>query len=210
MQIIEKYFNSLDQLQKNQFSQLEELYVHWNHKINVISRKDIKNLYLHHVLHSLSIARIISFKPGTVIIDVGTGGGFPGIPLAIIFPEASFILVDSVTKKLIVVNAIIQGLKLKNCEVRNNRIEDLEDQADFVVSRAVTELPVLYDWTKKNIKQGGFNDMPNGLLVLKGGDLRKEIAGFKGDVNIFNLRNFFGERYFRTKRLIYIPGSFVT
>lgn len=206
MQIIEKYFDSLDQLQKNQFSQLEELYVHWNHKINVVSRKDIKNLYLHHVLHSLSIAKIISFKPGTIIIDVGTGGGFPGIPLAILFPEVSFILVDSVTKKLIVVNAIIQGLKLKNCEVRNNRMEDLEDQADFVVSRAVTELSVLYDWVRKNIKQDGFNDMPNGLLVLKGGDLRKEIAGLKGDVNIYNLRNFFGERYFESKRLIYIPG----
>lgn len=206
MQIIEKYFNSLDQLQKSQFSQLEELYIHWNHKINIISRKDIRNLYLHHVLHSLSIARIISFKPGTIIIDVGTGGGFPGIPLAILFPEASFILVDSVTKKLIVVNAIIQGLKLKNCEVRNNRIEDLEDQADFVVSRAVTALSVLYDWVRKNIKQDGFNNMPNGLLVLKGGDLRKEIAGFKGDVNIYNLRNFFAERYFETKRLVYIPG----
>ncbi|MBN2480617.1 MAG: 16S rRNA (guanine(527)-N(7))-methyltransferase RsmG [Bacteroidales bacterium] len=206
MQTINKYFDSLDQHQKQQFSQLEDLYIYWNNKINVISRKDIRNLYTNHVLHSLSIARVIAFKPGTAIIDVGTGGGFPGIPLAIFFPEANFLLVDSVTKKLIVVNAVIQALQLSNCTVRNNRIEDLEDKVDFIVSRAVTELSVLYAWTRKNIKPEGFNELPNGLLVLKGGDLRSELAGFKSVVSIFNLKNFFNERFFESKKLIFLPG----
>ncbi|MBN1159532.1 MAG: 16S rRNA (guanine(527)-N(7))-methyltransferase RsmG [Bacteroidales bacterium] len=205
MQIIYKYFDSLEQNQKEQLAGLEDLYFRWNQKINVISRKDIRNLYIHHVLHSLSIARVISFRPGTVIIDVGTGGGFPGIPLAILFPETRFLLVDSVTKKLIVVNAVIQALQLSNCEVRNNRIEDLEDKVDFIVSRAVTELSVLYAWTRKNIKPGGFNELSNGLLVLKGGDLSAELAGIKSDVKIFNLNNFFDERYFAGKKLIFMP-----
>lgn len=205
MQIIEKYFSLIDQHQKDQFSQLEDLYFHWNQKINVISRKDIRNLYVHHVLHSLSIAKIISFKPGTIIMDAGTGGGFPGLPLAILFPEASFLLVDSVTKKLVVVSAIIQALQLTNCDVRNNRIEDFDEKVDFIVCRAVTELSVLDKWVRKNIKPGGFNEIPNGLLVLKGGDLSNEIAAIQGEINIFNLRNYFNERYFEGKKLIFMP-----
>ena len=205
MLIIEKYFPSLEQQQREQFMQLEGLYAYWNQRINVISRKDMDNLYAHHVLHSLSIAKIISFGPGTSIIDVGTGGGFPGIPLAILFPEVRFLLVDSVTKKLMVVNAIIQALQLENCTVRNNRMEDLTDQCDFVVCRAVTDLPVLIKWVSKNIVPGGFNAMPNGLLALKGGDLQSEIKDYQDKTSIFNLRNFFDEGYFRTKKLIYFP-----
>lgn len=205
MHIIEKYFDSLDQRQKEQFMQLEELYVLWNQRINIISRKDISNLYLHHVLHSLSIAKIISFDPKTKVIDAGTGGGFPGIPLAILFPESQFLLVDSVTKKLVAVKAIIDALQLKNCDVRNNRIEDMTDQCDFVVCRAVKELPVLIKWTQKNIIPGGSNAIPNGLIALKGGDLHDEISGYRSKISIFNLKNFFDERYFRTKKLVYLP-----
>lgn len=205
MQIINKYFPGLGQLQQDQFAQLEPLYTHWNQMINVISRKDIRNLYVHHVLHSLAIAKFMTFESGTTIIDAGTGGGFPGIPLAIMFPAANFLLVDSVAKKLMVVNSVITSLGLQNCEVRNNRIEDMRDKADFIVSRAVTELSSLVEWVRKNIKSEGNNAMPNGLLVLKGGDLQQEISRYKGMASVFNLNNVFEERYFVGKKLIHLP-----
>jgi 16S rRNA (guanine527-N7)-methyltransferase len=205
MQIIEKYFQGLSTFQKEQFGLLEPLYTQWNQRINVISRKDIRNLYVHHVLHSLSIAKILTIEPGTTIIDAGTGGGFPGIPLAIMFPEVQFLLVDSMAKKLMVVNAVITSLGLQNCAVRNNRIEDMRDKADFIVSRAVTEFASLIKWAGKNVKPEGKNTLPNGLLVLKGGDLQQEISQFKGTASLFSLSNFFEERYFEGKKLIHFP-----
>lgn len=205
MQIIEKYFQELNPLQKERFNRLEALYNHWNQMINVISRKDIRNLYMHHVLHSLAIAKLTTFEPGTTIIDAGTGGGFPGIPLAIMFPEVKFLLVDSVAKKLMVVNAVITSLGLQNCEVRNNRIEDMRDKADFIVSRAVTELSSLVKWVRKNVKPEGNNALFNGLMVLKGGDLQQEISKYEGRATVFNLSNFFEERFFEGKKLIHLP-----
>jgi 16S rRNA (guanine527-N7)-methyltransferase len=153
----------------------------------------------------LAIAKLTAFEPGTTIIDAGTGGGFPGIPLAIMFPEVHFLLVDSVAKKLMVVNAVITSLGLENCEVRNNRIEDMRDKADFIVSRAVTELSSLVRWTGKNIKPEGINVLQNGLLVLKGGDLKQEISRYEGMATVVNLRNFFEERFFEGKKLIHLP-----
>ena len=205
MQIIDKYFQGLSQVQAERFDMLEALYNHWNQMINVISRKDIRNLYVHHVLHSLAIAKLTAFEPGTTIIDAGTGGGFPGLPLAIMFPEVQFLLVDSVAKKLMVVNAVITSLGLQNCEVRNNRIEDMRDKADFIVSRAVTELSALVKWVGKNVKPEGNNALANGLLVLKGGDLKQEMAKYEGPATVINLSNFFEERFFEGKKLIHLP-----
>jgi 16S rRNA (guanine527-N7)-methyltransferase len=206
MQIIEKYFPALTPRQVEQYSQLELLYNLWNGQINVISRKDIKNLYLHHVLHSLSIARVISFKAGTTIIDAGTGGGFPGIPLAILFPEVHFILVDSITKKIRVVETVLQEIRLKNAEVRNLRLEELKEKADFVVCRAVTGIPRLFGWIGKNISPGGKNDLPNGLLALKGGELDEEIVTMGTGVKVYNLCEYFSEPFFELKKLVYVPG----
>jgi 16S rRNA (guanine527-N7)-methyltransferase len=205
MQIIQKYFSSLTPLQVKQFSELGPLYELWNQRINVISRKDIENLYEHHVLHSLAIAGIISFKPGTRIIDAGTGGGFPGIPLAILFPESQFILVDSIAKKIKVADTIIKETGLLNCTAKNLRLEDLRDKADFVVCRAVTDIPRLFGWVGKNITPGGINDLPNGLLALKGGDLEEEILPMGFGVKVFNIRDHFSEEYFETKKVVYIP-----
>jgi len=205
MKVIEKYFDRLGQIQRDQFLQLETLYNFWNEKINVISRKDISNLYLHHVLHSLAVAKVISFIPGTVILDAGTGGGFPGIPLAIMFPETRFILADSVGKKLTVVNDIITKTGLRNCHVRNARVEDLSLKADFLVTRAVSSMNQVFRWGKKLIVQGGLNSLPNGMLILKGGDLKDELRGFKEEATIYDLEDFFEEDYFRNKKLIYLP-----
>jgi len=204
MQNIGKYF-SLSEKQAGQFARLEPLYNLWNKQINVISRKDISNLYLHHVLHSLSIAKLLSFLPNAVVIDAGTGGGFPGIPLAVLFPETRFILADSIRKKIQVVEEITGALGLSNCETRNIRLEDLKDIADFVVCRAVTEIPVLYKWTRKNIRPGGNHSLKNGLLALKGGDLTKELGALSGIAQVFDLRRYFSEPFFETKRLVYIP-----
>ena len=205
MQIIQKYFPSLTSSQVRQFSELGPLYALWNQRINVISRKDIENLYEHHVLHSLAIAGIISFKPGTRIIDAGTGGGFPGIPLAILFPESQFILVDSIAKKIRVTDTIIRETGLLNCSAKNLRLEELRDKADFVVCRAVTDIPRLFSWVNKNITPGGTNDLPNGLLALKGGDLEEELLPMGFGVKVFNIREYFLEEYFLTKKVVYIP-----
>ncbi|MBN1144686.1 MAG: 16S rRNA (guanine(527)-N(7))-methyltransferase RsmG [Bacteroidales bacterium] len=204
MQTIATYFPQLTPRQTEQFSRLGELYALWNQRINVISRKDIENLYLHHVLHSLSLARIISFKSGTAIIDAGTGGGFPGIPLAILFPEVQFILVDSIAKKIRVVDAIRSEIELANVDARNLRLEELTTQADFVVCRAVAEIAILFGWVKKNIRAGGFNTLKNGLLALKGGDLSAELSVIK-NARVFNLSDYFAEPYFETKKLVYLP-----
>jgi 16S rRNA (guanine527-N7)-methyltransferase len=207
MQIIQKYFPSLTSSQVKQFSGLAPLYDLWNQRINVISRKDIENLYEHHVLHSLAIAGIISFKPGTRIIDAGTGGGFPGIPLAILFPESQFLLVDSIAKKIRVTDAIIRETGLLNCTAKTLRLEDLHDKADFVVCRAVTDIPRLFGWVSKNITPGGTHDHPNGLFALKGGDLEEELLPMGFGVKVFSIRDYFSEEYFETKKVVFVPGA---
>lgn len=205
MDLILKYFPWITALQQAQFSRLEALYNHWNAQINVISRNDIDALYEHHVLHSLAIARIITFRPGTRILDVGTGGGFPGIPLAILFPEVSFHLVDSIGKKITVVRAVAEALELANMRVDQVRAEHLNEKVDFVVSRAVTQLPDFLKWTIKSIDSKGQNALPNGILYLKGGDLEAEIKAAQRKAVVYNLSECFEEPYFETKKLIYIP-----
>lgn len=197
-EIIFRYFPSLSDVQKAQIEQLGALYAEWNSKINVISRKDIDNFYERHVLHSLGIAKVISFKPGTKILDVGTGGGFPGIPLAILFPECEFHLTDSIGKKIKVVNAVAEGLGLKNVKGLWSRAEDLKDKYHFVVSRAVTELPEFQQWVKNKFLSESFNDLPNGILYLRGeGDM-----GYK----TFELKNYYQEEFFETKKVVFIPS----
>lgn len=205
MQTITKYFPQLTPRQTEQFSRLGELYALWNQRINVISRKDIENLYLHHVLHSLSVARVISFKSDTAVIDAGTGGGFPGIPLAILFPEVQFTLVDSIAKKIRVVDAIRNEIELTNVDARNLRLEELTTQADFVVCRAVAEIATLFGWVKKNIRTGGSNTLKNGLLALKGGDLTTELNASAKEARVFHLSDYFAEPFFETKKLVYLP-----
>ncbi|MBN1598006.1 MAG: 16S rRNA (guanine(527)-N(7))-methyltransferase RsmG [Bacteroidales bacterium] len=202
MQLIEKYFPALTDIQKKQFSLLEPLYREWNSKVNVISRKDIENLYLKHVLHSLAIAKYPGFRDGLEVIDVGTGGGFPGIPLAIMFPESRFILVDSVGKKIKVVQAIVDELELKNATAVHARIEDIKNQADFIVSRAVTELHKFIRWVKKNIRNGD-GDLMRGILYLKGGDFSEELKiPYKS--RIINIPDFFDEPFFESKKIAHI------
>ena len=197
VQIILKYFPNLSEKQKEEFAKLGELYADWNSKINVISRKDIDNFYERHVLHSLGIAKMISFKPKTKILDVGTGGGFPGIPLAILFPECEFHLVDSVGKKIKVVNAVAESLGLKNVKAEQVRAEELKEKFHFVVSRAVTDLPEFQKWVKNKFLPENFNELPNGTLYLRGeGDLGNKT---------FDLRNYFSEDFFETKKIVFIP-----
>ncbi len=203
-QIILKYFPDLSKDQQDQFSLLKEVYADWNSKINVISRKDIDNLYVNHVLHSLGIAKVIQFKKGTTVLDVGTGGGFPGIPLAILFPEAQFHLVDSIGKKITVVNEVAKALKLKNVTAEKKRVEELKEKFDFIVSRAVTTLPEFYQWVKFSVKKDSFNEMHNGILYLKGGDLQEEITTLNKKVMQFDLQNFFEEDFFMTKKVVYV------
>jgi 16S rRNA (guanine527-N7)-methyltransferase len=181
------------------------LYAEWNAQINVISRKDFPEFYEHHVLHSLAIAKFIRFTPGTKILDVGTGGGFPGIPLAIVFPEVQFHLVDSVGKKIKVVNEVVQSLGLKNVTSRQIRAEQLTEKYDFVVSRAVTRLTEFVIWTRKNISQKQKNSVPNGILYLKGGDISEEIKPFKKNIFVQNLSEYFEEEFFETKKLVHLP-----
>ena len=205
MKILNKYFN-LTSEQEQRFAKLQKIYVSWNERINVISRKDIENLYERHVLHSLGIAKVVQFRENTTILDVGTGGGFPGIPLAILFPESSFKLIDSIGKKIIVVNAVIEELALKNTQAFQLRAENVNEKFDFIVSRAVIELPDFYEWVKNKIKKQGFNDLPNGILYLKGGDITQELLKLKTKNKIFELKDFFEETFFETKKVVYLAN----
>jgi 16S rRNA (guanine527-N7)-methyltransferase len=202
--ILLKYFPSLTAKQQEQFDKLQELYETWNSQINVISRKDIEQLYERHVLHSLGIAKIISFKQGTKILDVGTGGGFPGIPLAILFPDCNFHLVDSIGKKIKVVNEIAAAAGIENVYAEQLRAEEVKDKYDFVVSRAVTRLPEFLEWIKSKFLKTNFNVLPNGVLYLKGGDLLEELASVKQRIKIYNLPDFFEEEFFETKKVVYV------
>jgi len=203
MDIILKYFPDLLEKQIKQFSQLQDLYNEWNSQINVISRKDMENLYLKHVLHSLAIAKVISFADGTKVLDVGTGGGFPGIPLAILFPNVEFLLVDSIGKKIKVVNEVANSIDLKNLRAEHKRAEQVNGQFDFVVSRAVTRMKVFHQWVRKRISTKQRNILFNGILYLKGGDLTEELRGIK-NVELYNIPDFFEEEFFETKKLVYI------
>ena len=202
MQSILKYFPSLSDTQINQYKDLENLYNKWNSKINVISRKNLSELYLNHVLHSLSIAKFISFKNGTSILDIGTGGGFPGIPLAILFPEVNFLLVDSIGKKIKVVNRICESIKLKNVLTRHIRSEEIDSKFDFIVSRAVTNMKDFKMISKGKIKNNHINEIKNGIIYLKGGDLSKEMKNISHES--YNISNYFSEDFFKTKKIIYI------
>lgn len=205
MEIIIKYFPDLTGRQQEQLAQLGPLYREWNEKINVISRKDIDRLYERHVLHSLSIAKYIRFAPGTSIMDVGTGGGFPGIPLAILFPETSFLLVDSIAKKIRVVEGISESLGLTNVSAQQNRAEKVDGQFDFVVSRAVTAFPKFVALIRKKISSRQKNTLGNGILYLKGGDFSDELEPFKKQVQVYPLSQQFEEEFFETKKLIHLP-----
>lgn len=207
VQIINKYFPNLSEEQKSQFQQLETLYKDWNEKINVISRKDIDEFYERHVLHSLGIAKIMEFADGTKVLDIGTGGGFPGIPLAILFPNVEFTLVDSIGKKITVVNAVAESLGLKNVKAYHERAEKIKDKFHFVVSRAVTQMPIFLRWLKGKFEKEQFNPKHNGVLYLKGGDLGEELAGIKCE--IYNLKDQFEEEFFDTKKVVYLSkGNF--
>lgn len=205
MEQILKYFPNLTDTQKAQFEALYDLYFEWNAKINVISRKDIENLYEHHVLHSLAIAEIIRFQPGSTILDVGTGGGFPGIPLAILFPESTFVLIDSIGKKIKVGTEIATAIGLKNITLKHLRVQEEKGQFDFVVSRAVMPLDDLVKLVKKNISKKAANALPNGLICLKGGELQHEILPYKNVAELFEVSEFFNEEYFKTKKAVYVP-----
>lgn len=205
MELITKYFPNLTETQKNQYTALYDLYIDWNSKINVISRKDITNLYEHHVLHSLGIARFIQFSPNTNIMDLGTGGGFPGIPLAILFPEVKFHLVDSIGKKVRVANEVANAIGLKNVTFKHCRAEEEKGQFDFVVSRAVMPLTDLLKIINKNISNKSQNTLPNGLICLKGGELEKETLPVKNKTILYDLKDEFSEEFFETKKVVYVP-----
>ena len=204
MELILKYFPRLTKKQKEQFAALYDLYTDWNSKINVISRKDITNLYEHHVLHSLGIAKVIRFTPGTRIMDLGTGGGFPGIPLAILFPEVKFHLVDSIGKKVRVATEVANSIGLKNVTFRHARAEEEKQLFDFVVSRAVMPLADLLKIIRKNIASEQHNAMPNGLICLKGGELANEAMPFKNKTMMYDLKDYFEEEFFETKKVVYV------
>jgi 16S rRNA (guanine527-N7)-methyltransferase len=209
LDIILKYFSNLSPTQLEQFKQLGILYPDWNNKINVISRKDIEFLYERHILHSLGIAKVIQFEKGTKLLDVGTGGGFPGIPLAILFPESEFHLVDSIGKKLLIVADIAEKLGIKNVKVTHTRAENIKDEYDFIISRAVTRLGEFQHWIKKNVAIKSKNKLKNGILYLKGGDLTEEISESKLNCKIYPLSDYFTEEFFETKKVVYaqIPNK---
>lgn len=205
METIKKYFKNLTEEQTKQLEALYELYHDWNSKINVISRKDIDNLYLHHVMHSMAIAKAVSFRPGTKILDFGTGGGFPGVPLSILFPECTFKLIDGTGKKIRVATEVANAIGLRNCHPEHLRGEEEKGQYDFVVSRAVMPLPDLVKIVKKNISKRQQNALPNGVICLKGGDLQAETKPFKNIVELTELSTFFDEEWFKEKYIIYLP-----
>lgn len=207
MEKIIKYFPSLTNLQKEQFQQLRMLYQDWNAKINVISRKDIESLYTKHILHSLGIAKVQEFKAGSFILDVGTGGGFPGIPLAILFPETRFYLIDIIAKKIKVVQAVVAALELKNVKAEQIRAENVKGDFDFIVSRAVTNMPDFVVWVKGKIKKQQKHELKNGILYLKGGDLTEELQCFS-KAAVYNLNDFFEDEFFETKKVVYLPLKF--
>lgn len=206
-QRIFEYFPNLSKEQQSQFLQLEHLYKDWNQKINVVSRKDIDELYLRHVLHSLGIAKIQQFNDGAEILDVGTGGGFPGVPLAILFPNATFTLVDSIGKKIKVVDEVVQGLGLTNVKTINARVEEIPGQFDFIVSRAVAAMPTFTHWVKGKIKKESAHERRNGILYLKGGDLGEELKEYR-TAQLFDLADYFTEDFYETKRVVYLPLKF--
>ncbi|MDO4190312.1 MAG: 16S rRNA (guanine(527)-N(7))-methyltransferase RsmG [Bacteroidales bacterium] len=204
VELIDKYF-TLTSLQHERFVALEALYTSWNEKINVISRKDITNLYEHHILHSLAIAKALHFKEGTTIVDVGSGGGFPGIPLAILFPQVKFHLVDSIGKKMHVAEEVIKSIGLDNCTTQHIRMEEVKASFDFVVSRAAMPMPDLVKLVRKNIAKTSHNALPNGILTLKGGDLTAELQPFRRDAVVYDISHWFAEPFFETKQLVYLP-----
>jgi len=204
MELITKYFPDLTIEQIEKFRKLEGLYLEWNSKINVISRKDMEHFYERHVLHSLGIAKVIQFTPGAQVIDVGTGGGFPGIPLAILFPETKFLLVDSIGKKIKVVQEVAEAAGISNVEAINARAEDVKGKFDFVVSRAVTTLPDFIKWVENKIKRESRNSMKNGILYLKGGDLEAELAPVQNKCQVYNLSDYFAEDFFETKKVVHV------
>lgn len=203
-ELIFSYFPDLTPEQKDKFACLELLYREWNDKINVISRKDMDAFWVHHVLHSLAIAKVIHFHPGTKIMDVGTGGGFPGIPLAILFPETEFFLVDSIGKKIKVVEGVRDALGLKNVRARQTRVEEVREKQDFIVSRGVTAFPAFVQWVKDKIRPDSHNELPNGILYLKGGDFQEEVKPFGNRVKLYAIADFFQEDFFETKKVIHL------
>ena len=207
MDEIIKHFPDLTDLQQNQFRKLKELYEDWNAKINVISRKDIDQLYTKHVLHSLAIAKIQKFESGTYILDIGTGGGFPGIPLAILFPETRFYLIDVILKKINVVKAVAESLELKNVKAEQLRAENVKGDYDFIVSRAVTNMPDFVSWIKDKIKKTNKHELKNGILYLKGGDLTEELKDFP-KAKEYNISDFFDDEFFETKKVVHLPLKF--
>lgn len=206
MNNLEEFFPDLSKDQLEKFKNLQGIYKFWNSKVNVISRKDIDNIYINHILHSLSIAKVVQFKNSSRILDVGTGGGFPGIPLAIFFPNVNFTLIDSIRKKIDVVNSVCNELLISNVISVNDRVENHFEKYDFIISRAVVKMDKLYDLVKKNIETGFNNDIPNGILSLKGGDLKKELRNFN-DYKIYNLREYFSQDFFETKKLVYVTSK---
>lgn len=203
--LIKHYFPEITSKQEKQFEMLLPLYKEWNDKINVVSRKDIDELYERHVLHSLGIAKVISFTAGTNILDVGTGGGFPGIPLSILFPECNFHLVDSIGKKIKVVTEVANALGLKNVIATHSRVEQINEKFDFIVSRAVTQFPEFVNWVKQKVKKEQNNALPNGILYLKGGNLSEELKPFINKVKLYDLSNYFLSQFFETKKVVYLP-----
>ena len=208
MKIILDQFPDLNEKQITQLSSLKNIYESWNSKINVISRKDIENIYIRHILHSLSIAKFIKFKSDATILDLGTGGGFPGIPLAIIFPDSNFILVDSIRKKIAVVDEVVKELGLKNINSQWSRAEDLDYSYDFLVTRAVAKMPTLINWSKGRFNNYSFHDIENGIIALKGGDIDDELNGIS-EKKILDIKNIFDIQYFCDKKIVYVPSSII-
>ena len=205
MKIILDKFPDLSEKQISQFSKLKDLYTYWNDKINVISRKDIENIYLRHILHSLAIAKFITFKNGTTVLDLGTGGGFPGIPLSIIFPKTNFILSDSIKKKILVVNEVVKQLGLENVKSEWSRAENLNHKYDFLVTRAVAKMPKIIEWSNGNFNPISINDISNGIIALKGGDVTEELLGIE-QKKIVDIKNFFDNHYFIDKKIVYVSS----